>query len=308
MHLHMEMDIPIGGRVLDIGPGGFPDPAASIIVDRFIGDEGTGQRGGAPQVRNGLDLIQADASALPFRDSEFDYVMFSHVIEHIPEDTIAGVVKELQRVGRSGYIEAPSVAYESVRQIKEHLWYAVCMDNTVYLAPKANAGAQGATPMEALYFDPDFISVVEQHPSVFFTGIEWHDAFRFEVLHDLAALMDIVPIGSVNSEVEAVIAAKTAKVAIDAEARARGLRRRRFTRFLPPVIGETVRAVLHPGDTPNSPAEPLRLRWQDVVVCPVCHGELRIDTSARTIDCTACGASFSIRADGVPSFLTRDQG
>ena len=43
---------------------------------------------------------------LPFKDKEFDYVILSHVLEHVPN--IFEFTKEVERVSKSGYIELPT--------------------------------------------------------------------------------------------------------------------------------------------------------------------------------------------------------
>ena len=43
---------------------------------------------------------------LPFEDKEFDYVILSHVLEHVPN--IFEFTKEVERVAKAGYIELPT--------------------------------------------------------------------------------------------------------------------------------------------------------------------------------------------------------
>jgi len=43
---------------------------------------------------------------LPFKDKEFDYVILSHVLEHVPN--ILEFTKEVERIAKSGYIELPT--------------------------------------------------------------------------------------------------------------------------------------------------------------------------------------------------------
>ena len=43
---------------------------------------------------------------LPFKDKEFDYVILSHVLEHVPEPF--NLKKEIERIGKAGYIELPT--------------------------------------------------------------------------------------------------------------------------------------------------------------------------------------------------------
>tara|TARA_A100001015_G_C14908839_1_gene679553 strand:- start:162 stop:815 length:654 start_codon:yes stop_codon:yes gene_type:complete len=50
-------------------------------------------------------LIYPDQK-LPFDDKEFDYVVLSHVLEHVPN--IKEFTSELERIAKAGYIELPT--------------------------------------------------------------------------------------------------------------------------------------------------------------------------------------------------------
>jgi len=43
---------------------------------------------------------------LPFKDKEFDYVILSHVLEHVPN--LLEFVSEIERIAKAGYIELPT--------------------------------------------------------------------------------------------------------------------------------------------------------------------------------------------------------
>ena len=51
-----------------------------------------------------LDVVQADARALPFADQSVDYVMTAMFIHHLSEADVVAVLKEMNRVARRGII------------------------------------------------------------------------------------------------------------------------------------------------------------------------------------------------------------
>ena len=75
----------------------------------------------------GLKYTQIEPNKkLPFKDKEFDYVILSHVLEHVPN--LTDFKKELVRIGKSGYIELPTKLYDnfvfgSDEPILGHKWW-----------------------------------------------------------------------------------------------------------------------------------------------------------------------------------------
>ena len=60
---------------------------------------------------------------LPFSDKEFNFVIASHVLEHV--DNIEYFIKELERVADSGYIEVPTRLEDNLVDVNEkaHIWW-----------------------------------------------------------------------------------------------------------------------------------------------------------------------------------------
>jgi|TARA_B110000967_G_scaffold64380_1_gene66317 ubiquinone/menaquinone biosynthesis C-methylase UbiE len=60
---------------------------------------------------------------LPFKDQEFDFVVASHVMEHV--DDIEFFISELERVSKKGYIELPTMLEDNLvfENKKDHLWH-----------------------------------------------------------------------------------------------------------------------------------------------------------------------------------------
>lgn len=111
----LNLGIPRGGLVLDAGSGGAPNPRADILLEKTAASR---HRLGVPLVRD-RPLVYGDGFALPFRDKAFDFVVLSHVLEHISNP--APFLKEIERVGRAGYIETPNVLFERLDPYEVHV-------------------------------------------------------------------------------------------------------------------------------------------------------------------------------------------
>jgi hypothetical protein len=100
--------------VLEIGPGALPHPRADIYLERnFETDEvALLQRGNVSKITYRKPVVYYYGGRFPFADKEFDYVICSHVLEHIPLEELHQFISELQRIATNGYIEFPSVFYE----------------------------------------------------------------------------------------------------------------------------------------------------------------------------------------------------
>lgn len=110
-------------RVLEIGPGGTPHPRANIFLDldpELFKDEeeASYQRGKADPLKTEKSIVYYDGKKFPFKDKEFDYVICSHVLEHV--DDIGGFLSELFRITDKGYIEFPTILYDYIYDIPVH--------------------------------------------------------------------------------------------------------------------------------------------------------------------------------------------
>ncbi|WP_346618796.1 methyltransferase domain-containing protein [Blastococcus montanus] len=107
--------------VLDVGSGDKPSWRADVLLDRYLGDEYAAQRSGRGRARVSRPLFNADAVAMPFADGVFDYTICSNLLEHVVDP--AGVVQELMRVSRAGYIEVPEASSAKIVDFPSHIWW-----------------------------------------------------------------------------------------------------------------------------------------------------------------------------------------
>lgn len=114
-------------QVLDVGGWACPFNRAQWVLDSepfetrgFYKTVGLpASQGGAAEWFSGSTWVQrdiCDREPWPFRDKHFDFVVCSHTLEDL-RDPI-WVCSELQRVGKRGYIEVPSRAFESSRGVE----------------------------------------------------------------------------------------------------------------------------------------------------------------------------------------------
>jgi ubiquinone/menaquinone biosynthesis C-methylase UbiE len=100
-------------KILDIGCGYTAHELATTICDiqdlsNFYKDK---------------NFFQIKDKVLPFEDKEFDFVITSHVLEHV--DDLSFFISELERVSKRGYIELPTKLEDNLvfENKKDHLWH-----------------------------------------------------------------------------------------------------------------------------------------------------------------------------------------
>lgn len=106
-------------KVLDVGSGHQPNRRANVILDRYVGEtiHRTTQKVEIPKDKY---FVLGDALETPFAKKEFDFVIASHIAEHI-DDPIK-FCNELQRISKRGYIETPGPITESLLPANSHKW------------------------------------------------------------------------------------------------------------------------------------------------------------------------------------------
>ena len=106
-------------KVLDIGCGYTANEYATTICDiqdlsHFYKDK---------------NFVKLDGKKLPFEDNHFDFVIASHVLEHVEDYKF--FINELERVSSKGYIELPTKLEDNLvfENKRDHLWQMDFDDN-----------------------------------------------------------------------------------------------------------------------------------------------------------------------------------
>ena len=114
-------------KVLDIGCGYTANENATVVSDvqdlsNFYKDK---------------QFVKITEKKLPFKDNEFDFVIKSHVIEHV--DDFQFFISEIERISNKGYIELPTKLGDNLvfENSNDHLWMFEYDDNSnILLASK----------------------------------------------------------------------------------------------------------------------------------------------------------------------------
>lgn len=197
MKLNVRFNIPEEATVLEIGPGGDPFPRADMFVERYLDESSRGynERGRVPLRVGKKPLICADAASLPFKAGEFDYIIASHVIEHLAPDSIDPFIEELQRTAKNVYLETPTVFFEIVRDISEHKWFIVFRETAIHLCAKDIVNMNPVLErMRSVFSTPEYFAVLKAYPSLFFQQINWssdNGQIRIYYHDDIKELLDL---------------------------------------------------------------------------------------------------------------------
>ena len=156
-------------NVLDIGCGYDANKYAKVICD--IQD--------LSKYYPNKKFVRLTEKKLPFNDKEFDFVIASHVMEHVED--VEYFIKELERVSQKGYIELPSMLEDNLvfENKKDHLWHMDFDDveNKLLISKKIQ------------YFEPVLtVSTIKKLNEVFRTSLVleliWEDIINYKINKD----------------------------------------------------------------------------------------------------------------------------
>ena len=112
-YIDSQLNLNPDWKILDIGCGYTAHEKATVICD--IQD--------LSSFYENKKFIKLDNKNLPFKDKEFDFVIASHVIEHVED--VEYFISELQRISSKGYIELPTILEDNLvfENKNDHLWH-----------------------------------------------------------------------------------------------------------------------------------------------------------------------------------------
>lgn len=274
-YVHRMMGIGSKDLVLDVGSGAGPCLRSNVLCDKFVSD--ATERQGQSVVTD-RPFIVADAACLPFADKSFDFVICSHVLEHVPDP--GAVIRELQRVAPRGYIETPSAGWEKVNGFRFHLWMVSLRDRTlvfekkrgVYQDPELRDWFAG---LQRVSHFGERLWKARRHIGVY-TALCWEESISYEI-HDTMGVDGFVHAVVDGDDEEYPESAQSGLASRLLSAWGRRLRR----------SSEVTWDVL-----------------EQRLACPECRGRLR--RSSTGYACAQCAYEFPIDAAGHPRLLPRN--
>ena len=268
------MNIRPNDFVLEIGSGHNPKARSDVLCDKFIGDDE--QRGGA--IITDRPMVEADGEFLPFADRAFDYIICSHVLEHVEDPK--RFISELMRVARRGYIETPSEIGERIYGWHYHKWVVNLVDGCLMLRKNEKNSQFGQLFHRLAVTDKHWKRFHITHHNLFLVQYEWEDKIDYKILLDHASALDLECPDTLDR-----------LVAPDSNVQNEWLLLLKSA--VPRGIVSRVKSFLRKGK--NRQTKTL----QEILVCPQCKGG--ITWKEKRLRCKVCEQCYPI-IDGIPRF------
>ena len=157
-------------KILDVGCGYTANHYATVICD--VQD--------LSEFYKNRNFIKLENNILPFKDNEFDFVIASHVIEHVKD--VNFFIKELERVAIKGYIELPTILEDNLvfENKNDHIWHTEFDDigNKINISKKI----QYLEPILTVSSSKKFATIFRQSLVL---ELYWENNIDFEIITEV---------------------------------------------------------------------------------------------------------------------------
>lgn len=168
-------------KVLEVGPGATPYFRSDLFLEKKFksDDDLIAQSGKVGLLHTTKPVFTYEGDVFPFKDKEFDYVVCSHVLEHV--ENVEIFLSELQRVAKRGYIEFPTIYYDYLYNFSVHTQFLMYKDQTIVWMPKNESPLNVFLPVQELFYKScidNYHFMINDFSKYFFQGFEWSNAIK----------------------------------------------------------------------------------------------------------------------------------
>lgn len=177
-------------RVLEIGPGSIPYYRSDVFLELYFDSEKEAilQRSLGKNFKSEKQVVYYDGNKFPFKDNEFDYIICSHVIEHVPLEKLDLFISELKRVAPRGYLEFPRVFCELTNFCDVHLSFINYRDNQMLFMDKKHFQSNW---LHKIYQTVFYLNnIIDKYREFFFVGFEWERvSLNYQIVNNFDELI-----------------------------------------------------------------------------------------------------------------------
>jgi SAM-dependent methyltransferase len=172
-----------GDRVLEIGPGATPHSRSDVLLEKQFTQPSEYERqfGTKDKLVTEKQVVFYSGDRFPFDNNSFDYVICSHVLEHVED--LPNFLSEVFRVSRRGYFEFPMIYYDYVYNIDAHLNFLNFIDGKLKYAIKKETPIYAFTEVQKFYFfqlSHGYVDTLNDLLPYYIQGFEWFEPFEVE--------------------------------------------------------------------------------------------------------------------------------
>lgn len=180
-------------KVLEIGPGNSPYHRSDVLLELNYqnAEDRIKQFGHDHLLMSDKQIVFYDGGKFPFEDNSFDYIICSHVLEHIPDVDL--FLSEIFRVAKRGYLEYPLVTYDYLYNFDVHLNFLKFSDGKMFLMKKNKTALNDFKPVQTFFLktlNNNYGDFLQKIPHCFFEGFEWNKPFELVYSDNLTDFMD----------------------------------------------------------------------------------------------------------------------
>ncbi len=185
-------------KVLEVGPGNTPFYRSDVLLEKIFDNECEAfKQSGCTKSKNlKKEIVYYKDAIFPFSNKEFDYVICSHVLEHIPKKDIAFFISELCRTSIIGYIEIPLYNFELITAIEVHLnLIYVDKDHTIHFLSKEDIDLTNTSyvKLRELFIRLDFNGkILPLNLNIFGDGFEFKEKINFIIHENVESFFQLV--------------------------------------------------------------------------------------------------------------------